>query len=54
MLAVAILELDTVFRRRNGAPSLDPRIAGAAHAVKAVLEHWPPNPAGAFIESEQH
>ncbi|MFJ7412222.1 hypothetical protein ACIQWZ_15600 [Streptomyces sp. NPDC098077] len=54
VLAVAILELDTAFRRRTSAPSMDPRIAGAAHAVKAVLQHWPPNPAGSFTESEQH
>ncbi|MFF8985496.1 hypothetical protein ACF08E_19165 [Streptomyces globisporus] len=54
VLAVAIRELDTVFRRRESAPSKDPRIAGAAHAVKAVLQHWPPSPAGAFTASEQH
>ncbi|MFD4028142.1 hypothetical protein ACFWRV_32220 [Streptomyces sp. NPDC058576] len=53
VLASALLELDTAFRRRNSTPSLGPRIAGAAHGVKAVLRHWPPTPAGAFTESGQ-
>ncbi|MFD3999231.1 hypothetical protein [Streptomyces rubiginosohelvolus] len=54
VLASALLELDAAFRQPTGDPSLGPKLAGAAHAVKAVLQHWPPNPAGAFTESEQH
>lgn len=56
VLASALLELDTAFRRRNRNPSPGPRIAGAALELKAMLQHWPPNPAGVFMEteSEQH
>ncbi|MEV2214947.1 hypothetical protein AB0H86_26475 [Streptomyces sp. NPDC050997] len=42
VLAAVVLELDTAFRQRNSNPSLGARIAGAAHGVKAVLQHWPP------------
>ncbi|MGW8486516.1 hypothetical protein [Streptomyces sp. NPDC055886] len=54
VLASALLELDAAFRQPTGDPALGPKLAGAAHAVKAVLRHWPPNPAGAFTASEQH
>ncbi|MER8264943.1 hypothetical protein ABT007_12160 [Streptomyces griseus] len=53
VLAAPLLELDTAFRQSESDPSLGPRIAGAAHGVKAVLHHWPPNPAEGFMEPEQ-
>jgi hypothetical protein len=51
VLVAAVLELDTVFRQRNSSPSLGARIAGAAHGVKAVLQHWPPKVEAAATES---
>ncbi|MFE7245319.1 hypothetical protein [Streptomyces sp. NPDC057582] len=51
VLAAAVLELDTAFRQRNSNPSLGAQIAGAAHGVKAVLQHWPPKVEAAATES---
>ncbi|MFI8876783.1 hypothetical protein [Streptomyces sp. NPDC055243] len=42
VLAAAVLKLDVVYRQRSSDPSQGARIAGAAHGVKALLQHWPP------------
>ncbi|WP_327350983.1 hypothetical protein [Streptomyces sp. NBC_01304] len=51
VLAVAVLELDTAFRRRNSDPSPGARIARAAQGVKVLVRHWPPKAEEAVAEA---
>ncbi|MER5888194.1 hypothetical protein ABT160_30605 [Streptomyces sp. NPDC001941] len=46
LAASTVLALDTAYRRRDTDPGAGTRITDAAHAVKALFAHWPPEVEG--------